>query len=302
MENLLISIYQTLIMQNKQILFLIIVIIILILISCRIIILFKSYFQKKGENLATKENIKWQFVKQLFTKLSNMNFKIKKFIISYVPIITIISPLIIYFFHFHNGFAYNSIEWNNFSSFINPFITLLNVFVFYSLTISINKSNKQREDSIQMPKLIFKDYNGWEICNIGNGEAMNIKIAVLLDANCTLAHDILIKVYSLGNMQNIKLQFIKKAHIIIAFYENISGGKFVSIVGDDDTTIIDFNKCENTESVCCNVAGVDFSKKRLDSFLDKDKYEQLRLFIAEKTFNNISTSTTTELSTIHPSE
>jgi hypothetical protein len=126
--------------------------------------------------------------------------------------------LLMYYLNFRNQeISSETATWGSFSDYLNPFVSITNLIVFIWLSIEVFNYNSKKDiqndnfqKAIEKPVLILKKINTttrietWTIKNIGNGAAMNLKVAESANRIPNWVTPIT-KCYSLGKDDQLKL-------------------------------------------------------------------------------------------------
>lgn len=193
------------------------------------------------------------------------------------------SGLLLYFINFNGTLSGKSSDWSNFASFISPFIALANLIIIAWLSIQVYKYNKEKDTAanafqktIEKPILTFRKSknnqlgNIWEVCNIGKGAAINLRIADSKVGNKAWITPVK-KCYSLGSGEKLILEWLPFANIICVTYEDVFENKYVSITGDSESHIRSMD--ENFKDI--KIQNTIFTKKDIEDYLEL-KTERLR--------------------------
>ncbi len=222
-----------------------------------------------------------------------------KFIILLVSII-ILGSLFVYVFNFRNtSISTETSTWGAFSDYLNAFVAIANLIVFIWLSWQVFLYNKNKDQqteqfqrAIERPILIFKSDpvgdNGkelWKVYNIGNGAALNLKIAESTTRQILWAEPVT-KCYSLGKGDSLQLDWLKNANVICITYEDIFETKYVTIGADDESFIQPLNE----EFKRISIRDRDFNKDDFDKFMN---LQTRRLAAAKISLTSFTTDQTT---------
>jgi hypothetical protein len=162
-----------------------------------------------------------------------------------------------YFIKFHSGFSNDPQHWGQFSDYFNLFVGISNLVVVFWFSIAVykynevrDKENKIRDErndefqkSIERPIVIFRSNHNtlklecWEIVNVGNGAALNIRLAELQTNK--QAWETPIKLYSLAKDGKQLLPWTNNSRILVAHYTDVSSrdGYFTITAGDESQVV-----------------------------------------------------------------
>jgi hypothetical protein len=177
------------------------------------------------------------------------NCYVRVALLGVVPVAILGAPLWAFFHTFAKyGPSVNNGDWANFSIFLNSFVLLCNVYLFFLLTLSVDRYTRKRNremDAFQrglaQPILIFrtmtKEVPGdkpkefWHLENVGNGPALKLKIGEWKAGQWVGK---VVKGYSLGQSKDLCLDWLERAALLCVTYEDTFKNKYVSIgVGDE---------------------------------------------------------------------
>lgn len=220
-----------------------------------------------------------------------------------LAVIVIISSIVVYILKFKDqAISTDTSKWGAFSDYLNPFVAIANLIVFIWLSIEVFNYNKKKdaqtdtfEKTIQKPVLIFKsippkEANGhevWMVKNIGNGAALNLRIAESHFRNIDWVTPVT-KCYSLASGDHLNLKWLKHANVICVTYEDVFGHKYVTIGADDESQTRPFINYKEIQ-----IKGENFELKDFDDFL---KLTTQRLHAAELSVSLTSSTTTSHTS------
>ena len=204
-----------------------------------------------------------------------MKIKQSRWVILLTIVFIIVGP-IIYFYNFHGPISVESSKWNDFSSFLNPFIALGNLVIISWLSFQVYHYNKEKDfkdgvfqRTIERPTLVFKVEIGvhgegeyWKVINIGKGAAINLKIGESSFRNSNWNSPIA-QCYSLGNSESHNLEWLKSANILCVVYHDVFENMYVTIMADNELYI----RAVDDKFINIKVKGHNFSKSDIDAFL-----------------------------------
>jgi hypothetical protein len=225
-----------------------------------------------------------------------------KLLIIFIAAGVILFSVIIYIISFwSHGFSKEPSAWGAFSDYLNPFISIANLIIFIWLSIEVfhynankDKQSEEFQKSIEKPILILKSTSSkefcreiWAIVNIGNGAALNLKVA---ESNGRQVKWIgpVTKCYSLGKGDAQELPWLMYANIICVVYEDIFKNKYVTIAADDESYIQAFDEKFNSFQLLDGT----IEKSNIEDFL---KLNTQRLGQALETLRGSMHSNTTTL-------
>lgn len=219
----------------------------------------------------------------------------------FIPIVVIILiGLCTYHAAFgHYGISGMTVDWSNFATYLNVFVSMCNLYLFAILTVKVYQYNRNRDiandsfqRSIQQPILVLRssqpdnDSEKWYLANIGNGAALNIRVA---ESN---VRDIkwitpVTKCYSLGKDGTLPLSWLKYANVICVVYEDIFGERYVSIGADDESQ---FRRMKGT-FVPIEIEGYALEKKDIEAFwsLPSERLHRAILGVSSTTTSHATT-------------
>lgn len=116
-----------------------------------------------------------------------------------------------------------------FNSFEIPFL-IINVLTIFFLSYYAYKSNLL----IEKPTLVFvlnEDYGFYKVKNIGKGAALNIIVKYKSSYDSQWSQGI--KLYSLGNNDEISLDMLDSVHELKVYYDDILGNHHYTTMKDD---------------------------------------------------------------------
>lgn len=214
-------------------------------------------------------------------------------------IFIVILAVLAYIFNFSSQpISDDTSTWGSFSDYLNPFISLSNLVVFIWLSVEVFKYNKKKDDqteefqkSIEKPTLIFKSVphdrfgttEEWEIKNIGNGPALNLRIAESNSREIIWISPIT-KCYSLGKDESQQLDWLIHANVICVTYQDIFGNYYASIGADDETFITELN--DNYQEIT-----IEGKKFTLNDFIKFNQLPTQRLHAALSSGHHSNTTT-----------
>lgn len=221
-----------------------------------------------------------------------MNIKIKNWAIFSLLIIAIIIvvPSVCYFRAFTEKSS-NTSDWSNYATYLNVCIASCNLISFIFLSILIYNYNLRRDSAnekfqlnLSKPILTFETDSDnstgkeiWSMKNIGNGPALNIKVAEMNEDNW-IGNKVV--AYHLGKNESKKLIWLTSAGLICAMYKDLFDNEYLSVAINDTTTIFDIkNKSISKNDI--------ISQEYFQSFLELSTE---RLHLARK--KSSATSTT----------
>ncbi len=190
----------------------------------------------------------------MLRRAKNTKTKLKKssIVIGLIIVMLLIvgAGLLLYFLKFNGTLSRNGSDWSNFASFISPFIAFANLIIIAWLSIQVYNYNRENDSAenafqktIEKPILTFRkskdSFEGrfWEVCNIGKGAAINLRIGTLEKTGPTAWITPVKKCYSLGSGEKRILDWLPSANIICVTYEDVFENKYVSITGDSESHI-----------------------------------------------------------------
>lgn len=216
-----------------------------------------------------------------------------------LAVIVVASSILVYILNFTGQEISNDTsKWGAFSDYLNPFVAIANLIVFIWLSIEVFNYNKKKdaqtdtfEQTIQKPVLIFKslppkERNSrelWIIKNIGNGAALNLRIAESRFRNIDWVTPIT-KCYSLGSGDFLELKWLKHANVICVTYEDVFTHRYVTIGADDESQTRELKE----PFKLIEIKDKEFNLNDIKDFL---KLDTQRLHAAELSVNLTSSTT-----------
>jgi hypothetical protein len=177
-------------------------------------------------------------------KLNNLNIRIRNIIIGIIAL-----PALFYFILIGGSISKDSTTWGAFGDYLTLFVSIANLYVFYKLTIKLNEYDiKRNEDAdeltrvLERPILAFETIEShsisysWLVFNAGKGAAMNIRIGLsewdITNGGKFDKPNEFKKYFSLSGQSSPKtIDNASGNHqIIFAFYEDIEGEEYISVV------------------------------------------------------------------------
>jgi hypothetical protein len=180
-----------------------------------------------------------------------MKLELRRMIV--IIIIISIIPIIFYLLNFSNTtISDNPTDWASFSDFLSLFVSVSNliVFIYFSFQLYEYNALKDNQDSefkaanerpiLTCRSIIKSDKELWVVKNIGRGAALNLKISEIPN-RLEKSELTFIKCFSLGETDEIELDWISFANVIVILYEDIFSNKYVTVVADDESKMCQRN-------------------------------------------------------------
>lgn len=166
-------------------------------------------------------------------------------------IVFMAAPLVLFILNFRDqNYSTDVGDWGAFSDYLNPFVAVANLLLVIYLSIEVHNYNKKQDEyknTLEKPVLVLNgiepgdQQHTWELHNIGNGAALNIRVSSASDNEGTW--DIPVrKCYSLGKGDILKLDFLRSSNLICVTFQDIFESKYVTIAGDSESHIRSINK------------------------------------------------------------
>ena len=221
-----------------------------------------------------------------------------KWIVGGIIAIAIATYIIVFW---DQSISQNTSMWGAFSDYLNPFVAISNLVVFIWLSIQVYKYNESRDKeivefqkSIEKPILIFMSMPSnnlvigetWKVKNIGNGAALNLRVAESHTREIFWKTPVT-KCYSLAKNDELALTWLTSANVICVTYQDIFGNNYVTIGADDESISQPINS--DTSII---IDGTEFNEKDFTDFLNNPT-KRLRQAIAESQLHTSVTSQTT---------
>ncbi len=187
---------------------------------------------------------------------TNQN-KIGKIFIWYITgAMVILIAALFYRYQFGSYLSKQQNIWAEFGDYMNVFVSLANLIIVSSISYFLYKNEQKRdqentilENSKIRPILIFKDIGEtWSCRNVGQGAAMNIKIAYKTNENENWQNPV--KIYSLMSGEEFKITW-KRFGLLkwVAVYYDINNYVYSSICENDYTNYeANINELGNIEN------------------------------------------------------